>query len=183
VDPVTEPFSTYRAAFNAACDMARATGKEVGLERVLGPGLKGEAYRIWPLPNPENRYGHEARCEVVKPTDPKMNASKEQKLAACAGVTYSFANPRTGWYCYAHDAEGNQIGDAEYRYHKAYILRVAKDLAEAHSVPVTRDFVAHPKPTPPSDYAKQFPEAVWPYVDRIYEDGFTDGANSNKEPK
>lgn len=31
---------------------------------------------------------------------------------------------------------------------------------------------------PPSDYAKRFPEPVWPYVDRIYEDGFVDGIES-----
>jgi hypothetical protein len=67
-----EPFSTYRAAFNAACDLARDTGKDVGLEKVLGPGLKGEAFRIWTLPKPENRYGFEARCEVISPNTPKL---------------------------------------------------------------------------------------------------------------
>jgi hypothetical protein len=68
-----EPFATYHAAFNAGCDLARQLGHDVGLERVKLPGSKkGEAFRVFSLPKPENRYGFEARCEVITPDMPKM---------------------------------------------------------------------------------------------------------------
>jgi hypothetical protein len=61
----------YRDAFNAACDMARLRGREMGLEKVDGPLEKG--FRVISLPKPENRYGFELRCQVVTPTEPKMS--------------------------------------------------------------------------------------------------------------
>ena len=63
-------FSEYRDAFNAACDMARARQREMGLEKVTGPLEKG--FRVISLPNPENRRGFELRCQVVTPSEPKM---------------------------------------------------------------------------------------------------------------
>jgi len=63
-------YKEYRDAFNAACDLARTRQREMGLERVDGPLEKG--FRVISLPKPENRYGHELRCQVVSPTDPRM---------------------------------------------------------------------------------------------------------------
>lgn len=60
----------YRDAFNAACDLARLRQREMGLEKVDGPFEKG--FRVISLPKPENRYGHELRCEVVAPDMPRM---------------------------------------------------------------------------------------------------------------
>lgn len=61
----------YRDAFNAACDLARQMQREVGLEKADNP-LDGKGFRVISLPKLENRYGHELRCQVVAPTEPKM---------------------------------------------------------------------------------------------------------------
>ncbi len=61
----------YKDAFNAALDLARAYQRDAGLEKADNP-LDGKGYRVWSLPKPENRYGHEARCEVVTPDMPRM---------------------------------------------------------------------------------------------------------------
>lgn len=62
----------YADAFNAACDLARTLGHDAGLEKADNP-LDGKGFRVWSLPKPENRYGFEARCEVITPATPKMN--------------------------------------------------------------------------------------------------------------
>lgn len=59
---------TYLEAFNAGCDLARQLSHDVGLEAVSGIE---KGFRVWSLPKPENRYGYEARCEVITPTTPK----------------------------------------------------------------------------------------------------------------
>lgn len=69
-------FKTYEAAYNAAVRKARehvAAGltseqAEFGLEY-------NSLYREWTmraLPLPQNRYGSDARCEVVRACDPLM---------------------------------------------------------------------------------------------------------------
>jgi hypothetical protein len=62
-------FPTYHEAFNAGCTLARKLGRDVGLEKADNP-IDGKGFRVWSLPKPENRYGHEARCEVITPTTP-----------------------------------------------------------------------------------------------------------------
>lgn len=44
-------------------------------------------------------------------------------------VIYSYSDRKNGWYCYLADAEGNQIGNAEYVFSKSGVLKVAKQLA------------------------------------------------------
>jgi hypothetical protein len=63
-------YSQYRDAFNAACDLARKQGREVGLEKFKEFGKPG--FRVFNLPNPKKRYGFETRCQVVGPTEPKL---------------------------------------------------------------------------------------------------------------
>lgn len=61
-------FTDYKEAHAAAVLEARRSGKEVGLERFREYTTSG--FRVFSLPKPENRYGFELRCEVVKPGDP-----------------------------------------------------------------------------------------------------------------
>ena len=62
---------TYSEAFNAACELARTTRHDVGLEKTKD--LNGKSgFHIWTVPGVGFRYGFEARCEVVTPTTPKM---------------------------------------------------------------------------------------------------------------
>lgn len=63
-------FETWKEAHTAAVLRARETGRDVGLESLPSPLERGRPWRIFGLPNPENRAGFEARCEVVSPTDP-----------------------------------------------------------------------------------------------------------------
>lgn len=57
-------FPTYQEAVTYARVQATKLGMDHGLERL------GASYRVFILPRPENRYGHELRCEVVRPNDP-----------------------------------------------------------------------------------------------------------------
>lgn len=61
-------FETWKEAHTAAVTLARKLGRDVGLWRVRE--FSREGYVIQSLPKPENRYGHELRCEVVHPSDP-----------------------------------------------------------------------------------------------------------------
>ena len=61
-------FKNYSEAHAAAVQLARTLNKEVGLEKFKEFNTSG--FRIFRLPKPENRYGFELRCEVVKPSDP-----------------------------------------------------------------------------------------------------------------
>ena len=57
----------YREAFNKAADLANRTRMDVGLEKdYFG------AWSVFLLPRPENRVGHELRCQVVTPNTPRM---------------------------------------------------------------------------------------------------------------
>jgi hypothetical protein len=68
---VSEYFADWKSAHTAAVLEARKTGKDMGLEKWFSPLTPGMKFRIFgPLPRPENRYGLEARCEVVSPIDP-----------------------------------------------------------------------------------------------------------------
>ena len=58
----------WKQAHTAAVKLARELGKEVGLEKFKEYNTPG--FRVFSLPKPENRYGHELRCEIVRPTDP-----------------------------------------------------------------------------------------------------------------
>ena len=69
-------FKTYEAAFNAAVRKAREH-VEAGLaSEQCEMGLEyNSLYREWTmrtLPLPQNRYGSDARCEVVRACDPLM---------------------------------------------------------------------------------------------------------------
>ena len=65
---MTERFADWKAAHTAAVLLARQIGHDVGIWRQTEYGKDG--YNIRSLPKPENRYGHELRCEVVSPADP-----------------------------------------------------------------------------------------------------------------
>ena len=69
-------FKTYEAAYNAAVRKAREQ-HEAGLSsEQCEMGLEyNSLYREWTirsLPLPCNRYGSEARCEVVRACDPLL---------------------------------------------------------------------------------------------------------------
>lgn len=63
-------FKEYRDAFNEAVRLARLLGRETGIEAVKD--YEGKGFNVLSLPKPENRYGFELRCEVVRPSDPPM---------------------------------------------------------------------------------------------------------------
>lgn len=60
----------YVKAFNEAVNLARLVKREVGIEKANEFGKTG--YRVKLLPNKENRFGWELRCEVVSPDSPLM---------------------------------------------------------------------------------------------------------------
>lgn len=61
-------FTNWKEAHTAAALLARQIGHDVGIWRQAEFGKDG--YNIRSLPKPQNRYGHELRCEVVSPSDP-----------------------------------------------------------------------------------------------------------------
>lgn len=61
-------FTDWKEAHTEAIKLARRLGKEVGIEKTKEFGK--EIFLIKHLPKPENRYGWELRCEIVKPSDP-----------------------------------------------------------------------------------------------------------------
>ena len=61
-------FVDWKEAHTEAVKLARLCKRDVGIWRQAEFGQDG--YNIRLLPNPENRYGHELRCEVVSPRDP-----------------------------------------------------------------------------------------------------------------
>jgi hypothetical protein len=68
---VSERFSTWKEAHTAAVKLARFLNHDVGIWRAVEFGRDG--FNIRSLPRPKNRYGHELRCEVVSPSDPRGN--------------------------------------------------------------------------------------------------------------
>lgn len=65
---MSERHEDYKAAHTAAVKLARLLGREVGILRQKEFGRDG--FNVYHLPKPENRYGFELRCQVVRPTDP-----------------------------------------------------------------------------------------------------------------
>jgi hypothetical protein len=63
-------YEDYHEAFRAAVLLARKLGREVGLEKSPKGYYKKDGYLVIHLPKPENRYGHELRCQVVRPDEP-----------------------------------------------------------------------------------------------------------------
>ena len=61
----TRKRETYSAAKADAQKRANDSQRDVGLEW-LGEGVMAH-WHVFGLPNPENRYGFELRCEVVYP--------------------------------------------------------------------------------------------------------------------
>lgn len=51
----------YQQAFQRACEQVIATGRDYGIEK------NAFGFAVFMLPRPENRFGHELRCEVVTP--------------------------------------------------------------------------------------------------------------------
>jgi hypothetical protein len=66
---MVDRFATWKEAHTAAVHLARQLGKEVGLEKLPSPLDRGLDWRVFSLPRRENRFGFEARCEVVGPGD------------------------------------------------------------------------------------------------------------------
>ena len=61
-------FRDYWEAYNQAVLFARSREREIGIEKANEFGKT--VFRVKGLPKPENRFGHELRMEVVRPTDP-----------------------------------------------------------------------------------------------------------------
>lgn len=59
----------YKNAFNHAVDKANSCNCDVGIQKAREFG--STVYNVFLLPKPENRYGHELTCEVVRPGTPK----------------------------------------------------------------------------------------------------------------
>lgn len=66
-------FPDYHSAFAHAVRLARLLGKEVGIEAAKEYGKP--IYRVFSLPKPENRFGHELRCQVVTPDEPSHRST------------------------------------------------------------------------------------------------------------
>ena len=60
-DTARTAFKTWNEAHEHAQWCADFTKRDYGIERI------GRQYIVRPLPNPENRYGYDLRCEVVPP--------------------------------------------------------------------------------------------------------------------
>lgn len=61
-------FKTYEEAYDDAVIKARQMKMDVGLEY----NSIFKEYRVFLLPPPNSRFGHELRCEVVTPTSPRI---------------------------------------------------------------------------------------------------------------
>lgn len=76
-------FTDYSEAYNAAVRRAREL-RDAGLpleqcEQGLEHNELFGYFHFRTLPSPENRVGHELRCEVVRPSDPLTDSpNKEQ---------------------------------------------------------------------------------------------------------
>jgi hypothetical protein len=62
----------YKQAYEQARGLADRMGRDVGIMKNAFGG-----YSVFALPNPENRRGHELRCEVVRPGSPRSGSRSE----------------------------------------------------------------------------------------------------------
>ena len=67
-------FANIREARAYAWRLARVMRQDVGIEHLPSPLDKARPWRIFLLPAPAHRTGHEVRCEVIRPTDPEWRA-------------------------------------------------------------------------------------------------------------
>lgn len=65
-------FKDYDEAYDSAQERASQGQRDIGIERI------GGGFNVFYLPNPENRFGHELRCEVVTPNCPKLQPRGHQ---------------------------------------------------------------------------------------------------------
>lgn len=64
-------YRDYHEAHAYAIKLARDLGREMGLEKASSLYYgKDPGFNVIHLPKPENRFGHELRCQVVSPNDP-----------------------------------------------------------------------------------------------------------------
>ena len=69
----------------------------------------------------------------------KLNWKKDNDLSAHKGsvavladgshLVLYFIDRRNGWGLYRLDAEGNQVGESEFAFHKAELVKEAKEIA------------------------------------------------------
>jgi hypothetical protein len=62
---------TYEEAHKAAVELARLLKRETGILKTKE--YNRTVFNVYHLPKPENRYGFELRCEIVRPTDPHLS--------------------------------------------------------------------------------------------------------------
>jgi hypothetical protein len=65
----------YRLSYEDAYEQARQTATRLGRDVGIMKNAFG-GYSVFALPNPENRRGHELRCEVVRPGSPAPRADR-----------------------------------------------------------------------------------------------------------
>jgi hypothetical protein len=63
-------YKTYEEAHSAACTLARLLKRDAGLGKLKT--YEGHNYEVFSLPGPAFRYGRDATCQVVTPTEPRM---------------------------------------------------------------------------------------------------------------
>ena len=63
-------YKTYEEAHSAACTLARLLKRDAGLGKLKT--YDGGSYEVFPLPAAAFRFGREATCQVVTPTEPRM---------------------------------------------------------------------------------------------------------------
>ena len=71
---MSQRFSNWKEAHTAAVNLARELKHDVGIW--LQEEFGKDGYNIRSLPRPENRYGHELRCEVVVTIRPTVRSKR-----------------------------------------------------------------------------------------------------------
>lgn len=49
-------------------------------------------------------------------------------------IRFAYSDRRNGWYTYASNTQGDQIGNAEYRYQKSDVIRTARKMARDYGL-------------------------------------------------
>ena len=85
-------FTTYPEAAAYARFEARRRGRCMGIEAWREYGVGPVKFRVFGLPDdPAKRFGFEARCEVVNPSDPLSSCDLE--ILAAMGLTVKESTP------------------------------------------------------------------------------------------